>query len=195
MGGSAKEGWLRVLGIDPGSRLTGYGIVEQEGRVLRALAHGVARPAPGDPAARLASLVAGIEQVVEEWQPEVIALECAFVGKSMSSALRLGEVRGAFLAFAGGRGLPVFDYPPATVKLTVAGVGNATKAVVANAVAGTLGGSHDPGDAADALAVALCHLQQASFRSRVVEVGPRRGRIQRVAVRAPAGARFVRVSR
>ncbi|MFP6662926.1 MAG: crossover junction endodeoxyribonuclease RuvC [Deltaproteobacteria bacterium] len=186
---------MRVLGIDPGSRLTGFGVVEQQGRALRALAHGVVRPGAGDLAARLASLVSGIEAVVEEWQPEVIALECAFVGKSMSSALRLGEVRGAFLAFAGGRGLPVFDYPPATVKLTVAGIGNATKAVVARAVAGTLGGSHDPGDAADALAVALCHLQQGSFRSRVVEVGPRRGRIQQAASRLPPGARFVRVSR
>ena len=186
---------MRVLGIDPGSRITGFGVVEEEGRDLRTLAFGVVKPGAGDLGARLATLVAGIAEVADVWTPEIIALERAFVGKSMSSALRLGEVRGALLAFAGSRGIPVLDYPPATVKLTVAGVGNASKASVASAVEGTLGGTHPAGDATDALAVALCHLRHGRFSGQVVEVGPRRGRITQAASRLPAGARFVRVSR
>ncbi len=186
---------MRVLGIDPGSRITGFGVVEEKGRHLSTLAFGVVKPDAGDLGVRLASLVSGIAEVADLWAPETIALERAFVGKSMSSALRLGEVRGALLAFAGARGIPVLDYPPATVKLTVAGVGNASKAVVASAVEGALGGTHPAGDATDALAVALCHLRHGTFAGRVVEVGPRRGRIAQAASRLPAGARFVRVSR
>ena len=186
---------MRVLGIDPGSRITGFGVVEEQGRDLRTLACGVVKPGAGDLGARLATLVEGIAEIADAWSPEVIALERAFVGKSMSSALRLGEVRGALLAFAGARGIPVLDYPPATVKLTVAGVGNASKAIVASAVEGTLGGNHPAGDATDALAVAICHLRHGKFAGRVVEVGPRRGRISQTAARLPAGARFVRVSR
>ena len=110
---------MRVLGIDPGSRITGFGVVEEQGRDLRTLACGVVKPGAGDLGARLATLVEGIAEIADAWSPEVIALERAFVGKSMSSALRLGEVRGALLAFAGARGIPVLDYPPATVKLTV----------------------------------------------------------------------------
>lgn len=183
------------MGIDPGSRITGFGVVEEEGRSSRTMAFGVVKPGEGDLGARLAALVAGIAEVIDVWSPEIIALERAFVGKNMSSALRLGEVRGALLALSGARSIPVVDYPPATVKLTVAGVGNASKSVVASAVEGFLGGSHPAGDATDALAVALCHLRQGRFAGRVVEAGPRRGRIAQAASRLPAGARFVRVSR
>ena len=186
---------MRVLGIDPGSRRTGYGVVEENGRELRALVHGVAKPGAGDLGLRLSRLVAQVEEVSVAWKPDAIALERAFVGKSMSSALRLGEVRGALLALAGRLGVPVFDYPPATVKLTVAGVGNASKSVVASAVAGAVGDRHEPGDATDAIAVALCHLRQENFATRVVETGSHRGRLSRLASRAPSGARFVRVSR
>lgn len=186
---------MRVLGIDPGSRCSGFAVVEEQGRSVRLLAHGVARPKPGDLGVRLAALIETVAEVAEEWSPEQVALERAFVGKSMSSALRLGEVRGALLAFAGSRELPVFDYPPATVKLTVAGAGNATKAVVARAVSGTLREEHAAGDATDAIAVALCHLRQGGFSARATETGPRRSRLASIASRVPAGSRFVRVTR
>lgn len=186
---------MRVLGIDPGSRWTGFAVVEEPDRKPRLLAHGVAKPKPGDLGVRLAALIETVAEVAEEWSPDVVALERAFVGKSMASALRLGEVRGALLAFAGGRSLPVFDYPPATVKLTVAGAGNADKIVVARAVSGALGEEHAPGDATDAIAVALCHLRQGGFAARVTEAGPRRSRLASIASRVPKGSRFVRVPR
>ena len=127
-------------------------------------------------------------------KPSCSGWAAALAGRLGAALLRLA-VRGALLAFAGSRGIPVLDYPPATVKLTVAGVGNASKAAVASAVEGSLGGDHPAGDATDALAVALCHLRHGKLAGRVVEVGPRRGRISQAAARLPAGARFVRVSR
>jgi crossover junction endodeoxyribonuclease RuvC len=157
---------MRVLGIDPGSRVTGWGLVEERGGRLAQVAAGVAAPR-GDLIVRLTEVAAQIEKLIAEWRPEAIAIERAFVGRSAASALRLGEARGALFAVAGRSGLTVVDYAPATVKVAVAGTGNAEKDMVARGVQQILGGVHVAGDATDALAVAICHLRHAAFASRL----------------------------
>ena len=163
---------MRILGIDPGSRITGWGVVEGPVRRPRQIAAGVASPGPGDLAARLASLSACLDGLLEEWKPEAVAMERAFVGRNAMSALRLGEVRGALLAVAGRRGIAVVDYPPATVKVAVAGNGRAEKDAVARGVVQLLGGVHAAGDSTDALAVAICHLLHATHAERLARALP-----------------------
>jgi len=158
---------VRVLGIDPGSRRTGWGVVEERRGDLRGLASGVAAPGIGDLGIRLGAIAVQLEALLDEWNPDAVALERAFVGLNAASALRLGEVRGVVLASAGRRALPVVDYPPATVKVAVAGSGAAGKDMIARGVNALLGLAVEPGDASDALAVAICHLRHSSFASRL----------------------------
>ena len=158
---------MRVLGIDPGSRITGWALVEASGKTLDVLAIGTAAPRSGELAARLGSIAEQVERLIAEWAPESVAVERAFVGRNVASALRLGEIRGAVLAVAGRRGLAVVDYPPATVKLAVAGSGAAEKDAVARGVSTLTGGRYEAGDATDALAVAICHVRHASFARRL----------------------------
>jgi len=158
---------MRVLGIDPGSRITGWALVESSGNALRVLGVGVASPRTGELATRLGQIAEQIDALIAEWTPESVAVERAFVGRNVASALRLGEIRGAVLAVAGRRGLAVVDYPPATVKLAVAGSGAAEKEAVARGVSTLTGGRYAAGDATDALAVAICHLRHASFARRL----------------------------
>lgn len=156
-----------MLGIDPGSQKTGWGLVEEIGGELRGLGSGVAAGGPGGISRRLGAIAIAFEKLLDRWAPDIVALERAFLGKSVSSALRLGEVRGVILAGAGRRGLPVVDYPPATVKVAVAGAGGAKKELVALGVGSVLGIEVGAGDATDALAVAICHLRHARFSRRL----------------------------
>lgn len=179
--GSRREGWgrVRVLGVDPGSRKTGWGLVEESGGDLRSLGSGVAGSGAGDISLRLGRIAIRIEELLDEWKPDAIALERAFLGKNVSSALRLGEVRGVILSSAGRRELSVVDYTPATVKVAVAGAGAAEKVMVARGVSALLGIDAVAGDATDALAVAICHCRHYKFQQRlrsatVVEAPPRR---------------------
>ena len=158
---------MRVLGIDPGSRKTGWGLVEEVGQDLRGLGSGVAVAGAGEISQRLGKISLRFEELMDEWKPDAVAIERAFVGKSVSSALRLGEVRGVILAGAGRRGLPVVDYSPATVKVAVSGSGAAEKIVVARGVSALLGIDVPAGDATDALAVAICHLRHSRFSRRL----------------------------
>jgi crossover junction endodeoxyribonuclease RuvC len=155
------------MGIDPGSRVTGWALVEASGPALRVLAVGVAAPRAGELSARLGLIAEEVEGLIARWAPQSVAIERAFVGRNVASALRLGEIRGAVLAVAGRSRLPVVDYPPATVKLAVAGSGMAEKEAVARGVSALTGGSFAAGDATDALAVAICHLRHASFARRL----------------------------
>mgnify|MGYP000340489924 CR=1 FL=1 len=158
---------MRVLGIDPGSRITGWALVESSGSALNVLAVGVASPKVGELAARLGQIAEQIERLIAHWTPESVAVERAFVGRNVASAMRLGEIRGAVLAVAGRNGLAVVDYPPATVKLAVAGSGAAQKDAVARGVNSLTGGHYEAGDATDALAVAICHLRHEKFARRL----------------------------
>lgn len=176
---------MRVLGVDPGSRKTGWGVVEDSSGDLRSLAAGVAASGNGDISVRLGRIAERIESLMDEWKPEAVAIERAFVGKNVSSALRLGEVRGVILAAAGRRELPVVDYPPATVKVAVAGAGAAEKAMVARGVSALLGIEVVAGDASDALAIAICHLRHYKFERR----------LRTATVVEPVARRRVRVAR
>ena len=154
---------MRALGIDPGSRVTGWGVVERAGTALREVASGAIRLDAGKTMAdRLARLHGECLQLLAVWRPEVVVLERNFVAHNVQSAFRLGEVRGVVLAAAAAAGCDVHEYAPATVKLAAVGHGRADKETMTRGVIALLRLATRPSaDAADALAVALCHLQQA----------------------------------
>jgi crossover junction endodeoxyribonuclease RuvC len=164
-----------VLGIDPGLSRTGYGVIEASGTTIRAVAAGVISTAPGDTvASRLRELYDDLEGVVAQFAPEEVAIEEVFVNRNLQTATSVARASGVAMLAAARAGLAVFEYTPSAVKMAVAGYGDATKDQVQAMVARRLGlaGAPSPADAADALAVALCHLQSATLR-RAVEGAPR----------------------
>ncbi|MFQ5697800.1 MAG: crossover junction endodeoxyribonuclease RuvC [Myxococcota bacterium] len=149
---------MRVLGIDPGSRATGYGVVAQEGPRLERVAGGVIRVGEGELTRRLAAIAAALEAVLLETRPDCVALEAVFSARNPRSALLLGQARGAALVACGRVGLAGAEYSPAEVKRAVTGHGGADKAQVQRMVRRLLGLAEAPAsDEADALAVAICH--------------------------------------
>jgi crossover junction endodeoxyribonuclease RuvC len=159
---------LRVLGIDPGTAITGYGVVEGEGDSLVLATYGtITTPANQPLTRRLQQIYRELQALINEWAPESAAVEELFFSKNARTALAVGHARGvALLALANG-GLPTEEYKPAEIKQAVAGYGNAPKAQVQGMVQLLL--SLDdiprPDDAADALAVAICHFHSARWRS------------------------------
>ena len=158
---------MRALGIDPGSRLSGWGVVESAGPLLRHLASGTITLGTGASlAVRLARLHAECLRLIETWAPSVVVLERAFVARNVQSALRIGEARGAVLAAVASAGIDLEEYSPAAVKLAAIGHGTADKDAVGRGVTLRLGLARRPAaDAADALAQALCHLQDVPLRT------------------------------
>jgi crossover junction endodeoxyribonuclease RuvC len=156
---------MRILGIDPGSLVTGYGVVERAGGGLRHVAHGtLAVPRGAALPARLAALHAALGQVIRDHAPDGAVVEQVFVAASARSALVLGEARGVALAAAAAAGLPVFEYGPRAIKLAVAGSGAAAKPEIQRMVRALLGLEVPPAaDAADALAAAICHVRGAAL--------------------------------
>lgn len=155
-----------VLGVDPGSRKTGYGVVAraQTGR-FSVLGCGLIRPsAKGTLHERIGQLCAGLDEVIERMKPEAVALETAFVGRNVRSALILGQVRGAVLATVMRHGLPVREYAPREIKLAVAGTGSARKEQVAAMLPHLLGLEELPTslDVTDALGIAYCDLARST---------------------------------
>ena len=152
---------LVVCGIDPGTRVMGFGVVGRRGRRLVHVDHGSFRPrADADAPDRLADLHAQVSAMLAHHRPHVMALEEAFLHRNVQSALRLGEARGAVMLAASAHDVPVVQYPAAVVKKSVAGHGGATKELMQDMVARhlNLDGPPNPHDAADALAMALCLL-------------------------------------
>ena len=148
-----------VLGVDPGSQRTGYGAVETDGRRHRLIEMGAL--APGQRLAlpdKLRYIHEGVAALIERLQPDVLAVEDVFHATNTRTALVLGHVRGVVLLAGSRAGLPVHEYPPATVKQQVTGFGRAEKSQVAFMVTRLLAleAEAEPGDATDALAVALC---------------------------------------
>lgn len=160
---------MRILGIDPGSRYCGYGVVERaagQARGVRYVECGVLEPLRSAPLAlRLAEIGAGLREVIAELRPQAVAVEGVFHGKNARSALKLGHARGVALLISGEAGLPVFEYAPATVKRAVAGSGAAQKLQVQAMVRSLCALNRAPRlDASDALAIAICHLFHARLR-------------------------------
>ena len=150
---------VRIIGIDPGSRITGYGIIEKHGHRLGFVSCGTIRTEKEkDFSRRLLIIFEGLSAVIEKQQPEVCAVEDLFVAHNPRSALKLGQARGTAVVAAMKQGLPVHDYSPRMVKQSVAGYGQAQKEQVQHMVQVLLELSGSPtADAADALAVAICH--------------------------------------
>jgi crossover junction endodeoxyribonuclease RuvC len=164
--GASTEAKMRVLGLDPGLRHTGWGVIDVAGNHLRHVAAGaVHAPASERLATRLVWLFRQIIMVVEEFRPDEAAVEEAFVNRNPASTLKLGVARGVVLLAPAERGLPVAEYSANLVKKTVVGAGHAEKAQVQLMVRRLLPGcdSSEP-DAADALAVAICHAHHAAAR-------------------------------
>ena len=180
---------MRVLGLDPGSRRTGYGLVEKTGNRLRCGAHGTVAPgARLDLPRRLHDIAARVGAIMDHERPEVVVIEEAFFHESARSALVLGHVRGALLVAAVQRGLEVAEYSPREIKMSVTGTGAAAKDQVAFMVLrllnlrGTL-----PADASDALAAAICHLQRVRLSAPARAASAAAQRLQ--ALLAGRGAR------
>ncbi len=152
---------MRVLGIDPGSRRTGWGVVQLEGTRLRHMGAGtIAVPEKLPLAKRLYMIHQGLRQVIAEHEPGVVAVEEIFFAKYANAALKLGHARGVALLAAAESELEVHEYPPAIVKRTVVGRGAADKTQVGRLITALLGLKQPPEeDAADALAVAITHIQ------------------------------------
>jgi len=162
---------MLILGIDPGSAATGYGVLESRSGSLRALAHGTIAPPTKLPFLdRLPYIAAAIEGLIQRITPDVVAIEDVFHSRNSRVALKLGSVRGAALLPILKARLPVFEYAPRLVKKAVTGSGAAEKEQVRRMVIFLLGlgGEHLPLDASDALAVAICHAHSLSY-SRVRE--------------------------
>ncbi len=159
---------MRVLGIDPGSRRTGWGVVQLEGtRLLHVGAGTIAVPEKLALEKRLQLIHAGLEQVIAEHSPDVVAVEEIFFAKYANAALKLGHARGIALLVAAQSDLEVHEYPPAIVKRTVVGRGAADKVQVTRLITALLGLKTAPEeDAADALAVAITHIQ--ACRSKAI---------------------------
>jgi crossover junction endodeoxyribonuclease RuvC len=157
---------LRVLGLDPGLRHTGWGVIEVTGNRLNHLGDGVAHAATDQPLAmRLVSLFRQITSVVERFHPDEAAVEETFVNRNAASTLKLGVARGVVLLAPAERGLPVAEYSANLIKKAVVGGGHAGKTQVQLMVRRLLPGCGIGGpDAADALAVAICHAHQVETR-------------------------------
>ena len=153
---------MRVLGVDPGSAITGYGVVDGAAGNFIHIASGTIRagrtaPGPG----RLKQIHDGLLRVIDDYRPAAISLERNFVGANVQSAFRIGEARAIVMLAAADRGLEFFEYPPNQVKLAVAAFGHADKAQVKFMVRRALGlddNAELADDAADALAIAMCHM-------------------------------------
>lgn len=160
---------MRVLGLDPGLRITGWGIVDAEGSRLRHVADGIIKSDDKlTLAERLAQLHRGVLDVIAQWAPEEAAVEQTFVNKNPESTLKLGQARGVVLLAPALAGLMVGEYAPASVKQAVVGTGRAAKEQVGMMVRTLLPGClvKSP-DAADALAVAICHSHHLNTSRRL----------------------------
>ena len=155
----------RILGVDPGSRTTGYGVIEADRGRLRFVACGVIKTTFKYPLNyRLNEIFDGLNEVVQVHNPVVAAVEDVFVSENPRSALKLGQARGAAVVAAMQNGLQVFDYAPRAIKQAVSGYGQADKGQVQQMVRILLALSGTPSsDAADALAVAICHANQLNL--------------------------------
>jgi crossover junction endodeoxyribonuclease RuvC len=149
---------MRILGIDPGSRLTGYGIIEVNGDQVIAVQHGVIKAGTGEFPERLGIIFAGIRDLIGEHRPGEVAIETVFMSRNAGTALKLGQARGAAICAAISLGLPVSEYAPRSIKQAIVGRGGADKVQVQHMVMVLLQLKEKlQEDAADALAVALCH--------------------------------------
>jgi len=147
-----------ILGIDPGSRITGYGVIKQQGRHLQYLGSGCIRMHSKDMPGRLKQIYAGVSEIITQFNPDEFCIEQVFMSKNADSALKLGHARGSAIVAAVNQDIPVFEYAARLIKQTLTGNGGAEKVQVRSMVMDLLKLQTEPQiDASDALAVAICH--------------------------------------
>lgn len=161
-------GRLRILGIDPGSRLTGFGVVDVSNDKAAYVASGSVRTVDGDFPRRLRQIFESVGQIVRDYEPDVLAIESIFVHRNAGSALKLGHARSAALCATFALNVEVFEYAPREIKQAIVGTGAASKEQVQHMVVSLLklDGCPSP-DAADALAAALCHGHRRRLDTRL----------------------------
>ena len=153
---------MRILGIDPGSRITGFGVVEIGKGSVTYVASGCVRVPAGELAARLKVVYDGVSEIIATYAPTAVAVEKVFLARNADSALKLGQARGAAICAAVNRALPVSEYTALQIKQAVVGMGHARKEQVQHMIKMLLSLSGSPqADAADALACAVCHAHHA----------------------------------
>lgn len=168
---------IRVLGIDPGSRITGYGIVDTDGFRHRYVSSGFITIKADTLSEKLGIIFSEVSKVVTTWKPESIAIEQVFVKHNVDSALKLGQARGAAICAAVQAQLPLGEYTPRAIKKAVVGSGAADKQQIQQMIQRLLGLDEIPqSDEADALAIAICHAHHIKIRSSGIASGTRRGR-------------------
>ncbi len=173
-GDASAAGAVRILGIDPGLRVTGFGILDRHGQVLRYVSSGVVRTPDASLPERLKTILDSLAQVIATHGPDQVAVEQVFVNVNPQSTLRLGQARGAAICAAVSQGLPVAEYTALQVKQAVVGNGHAAKEQVQEMVRRLLGLPADPSaDAADALACAICHAHGGQGLGRLATAGYR----------------------
>ena len=148
----------RILGIDPGSRFTGFGVLDFEGDKPRYVASGTIKSPDGSFPDRLRKIFESVGEIVEDYRPAIVSIESVFMARNAGSALKLGHARSAALCATFAYDVDVFEYSPREIKLAVVGTGAATKEQVQHMVVSLLQLDGAPAeDAADALAAAICH--------------------------------------
>lgn len=163
---------MRILGIDPGSRMTGVGIIEVSGERVTPVFYGAIRAGAGEFNDRLGVIFSELRQLIREHKPDQVAIESVFIAKNAASAIKLGQARGAAVCAAISCQLPVSDYTPRSVKQAIVGRGGADKAQVQHMVGILLGIKGEiQNDAADALAIALCHQHTSHTLARMALAG------------------------
>ena len=156
---------MRILGIDPGSRFTGFGVIDTEGSRLSYLASGCIRITDTSLPDRLKTIFDGLTEIVRRHEPDIVAIEKVFMARNADSALKLGQARGVVLLVPAKFGVGVSEYAPNVIKKTVVGVGHADKRQVQMMVRTLLPGCQaTSADTADALAAAICHAHHRSRR-------------------------------
>ena len=168
---------IRVIGIDPGSRITGYGVVDTDGFRHKYVTSGFIQIKADILGEKLGIIFGEVSKIVTTWKPESMAIEQVFVKRNVDSALKLGQARGAAICAAVQAELPIGEYTPRAIKKAVVGSGAADKQQVQQMIQRLLGLDELPqSDEADALAIAICHAHHIKIRSSGVASGARRGR-------------------
>ena len=170
---------MRLLGLDPGLRATGWGVIEADGNSLSHVADGAVRPDVSAPLSdRLAALYAALRRVVEDFAPDEAAVEETFANRNPASTLKLGQARGVVMLAPAQAGIPVAEYSANVIKKSLVGAGHADKGQIGAMVRMLLPGSAaNSADAADALAVAVCHAHHLATQRRWAAGNARQARL------------------
>ena len=162
----------RILGIDPGSRHTGYGVLDFVGDSAAYVASGTVKSLDGDFPNRLKQIFESVASIVDEYSPDVVAIESVFMAKNAASALKLGQARSAALCATFSVNVEVYEYAPREIKQAITGTGSASKEQIQHMVVSLLNLDSAPSaDASDALAAALCHGHQRRIRRQLDSLG------------------------